>query len=179
MIRRTGAGIALGAALLTAACGGPDRVKPGAWAKDICGTVRPWAEHIQQSVTDAQATLGKTSDPAVTKPKLSQLFGDAANETDKAIKGVDRAGVPDVDNGEQIAKQFRAALVNARDAFARARRSIDGLSTNDKAKFNADVVRIGNQLSTDYAKTGKAIGNTNSAELRKAFDSEPECTRAP
>ncbi len=58
MSRRAHVGIALAAVVLAAACGGQDRVKPATWAKDICGTVRPWAEHIQQSVTDAQATLG-------------------------------------------------------------------------------------------------------------------------
>ena len=157
---------------------GGDKVKARTWAKQICGTVRPWAEHIQQSVTDAQATLGNTSEPAVAKPKLSRLFGDAATETDNAIKGVDRAGVPDVKDGQAVAKQFRAALVSARDAFAKAKRSVDQLDTSDKATFNAAVVRIGTQLSADYGSAGKKIDTSKSDELKKAFDTEPACTKA-
>lgn len=176
MSRPAGALLAAVLLALTAACGA-DTVKPQAWAKGVCGAVRPWAHQIQTSVGNAQAAVGSSKDPAVVKPQLSKLFGDAVRATDIAIRGVDRAGVPDVKDGKQIAKDFRVALVGARDAFAKAQKAIRALPTGDKVTFSSAVVRIGADLGKDYGAAGKRIDQNRSAELKAAFEKEPACTR--
>lgn len=181
MSRRGRAAFAILLLALLAACGGQggsttkDRVPAAAWAKDVCTTVRPWAGKIQTAVTNTQTTLGKSSEPKVVKPQLTQLFFGAAKATDTAIAGIDKAGVPEVDNGEQIAKDFRAALVSARNAFAAAQTSVQGLDTSDKKKFDAAVSQVGTKLKQDYAKAGKNIQKATSDELTKAFEKEPTC----
>ncbi len=183
MSRGRAAGLAMVVLTLTVACGqvaterkgSDERVPAQAWAKDVCQTVRPWASKIQTAVSNTQATLDKSSEPKVVKPQLTQLFFGATKATDTAIAGVTKAGVPDVDKGDQIAKDFRAALVSARDAFAAAQRSVQGLDTADKAKFDAAVSRVGTTLKTDYANAGKNIEKATSEELTKAFEAEPAC----
>jgi len=176
MSRRAGALLAAALIVFSAACGA-DTVKAQAWAKGVCGAVRPWAQQIQSSVANAQAAVGTSKDPAVVKPQLSKLFGNAVRATDTAIKGVERAGVPDVKDGKQIAKDFRNALLSARNAFATAQKSVQALPTGDKTKFSAAVVRIGAALSKDYGAAGKRIDQNRSAELKAAFEKEPACTR--
>lgn len=183
MSRHGRAALAIVAVALMAACGeegsggsaSEDKVPTAAWAKDVCMTVRPWAGKIQTAVTNTQTTLGKSSGPKVVKPQLTQLFSGAVKATDTAIADMDKAGVPDVDNGAQIAKDFRAALVSARNAFAAAQTSVQGLDTSDKKKFDAAVSQVGTKLKQDYAKAGKTIEKVTSAELTKAFEKEPAC----
>jgi hypothetical protein len=154
---------------------GPARVKPVAWAKSACGTLRPWAQGIQTAVTNAQSSFGKSADPVVVKPQLDKLFGDAATSTGAAITAIDKAGIPDVKNGERIAKDFRTALVGARDAFAKAQKAVAALNPADKAKFAPAVSKIGSQLGADYGAAGKQLTSAPSTELKAAFDKTPEC----
>lgn len=150
-------------------------VAAGVWAEDVCGTMRPWASKIQMAVSTTQATLATSSEPTAVKPQLTQLFSSAAAATDKAIADFDDAGVPDVDNGVQIAKDLRRALVSARNAFAAAQGAVQALDTSDKAKFDAAVARVGMQLKADTAMAGNNIRRATSEELTKAFDRQPAC----
>ena len=184
MSRAARAALAIALLALTVACGQDSTHAPviqvktvpaQQWAKDVCTAVRPWARNIQTAVSNTQKTLGASTSPQVVKPQLTQLFFGAAKATDTAIAGVDKAGVPDVANGTKIARDFRAALVGARDAFAAAERSVQALETSDKAKFDAAVAKIGTQLRTDYAKAGKNIEKATSEELTTAFQAEPAC----
>jgi hypothetical protein len=159
----------------TAACGSK-KVPAQTWAKDICGTIRPWAQGIQSSVTNTKSAVAKGTAPAASKVQLQKVFGDAVTATDKAVKGVDKAGVPDVKNGEQVAKQFRGALVAARDAFAKAEKAVKLADTKDKAAFDTDIGRIGTQLGKDYEAAGKKINVTKSDELGKVFAKTPQCS---
>lgn len=177
MSRRARLVVALALLALTMACGqdGSGKVPAQQWAKDVCMSVRPWASKIQTAVSSTQATLAKSSEPKVVKPQLTQLFSGAARDTDTAVAQIDAAGVPDVENGERIAKDFRAALVSARNAFASAQTSVQALDTSDKARFDAAVSQVGTKLKQDYAKAGANIKKATSAELTKAFESEPAC----
>lgn len=171
-------GVLLAVALLggTAGCGGEKKVSAQAWAKSICGTVRPWAQSIQTSVASTKNSTAANTDPGTAKAQLQKVFGDAAKSTDDAIKGVDKAGVPDVKNGSKIAKEFRAALVAARDAFSKAAKAVGKVSTADKQAFDTKVGQIGAQLGKDYNAAGQKISVTQSAELKKVFDKTPQCT---
>ncbi|MGB9376233.1 MAG: hypothetical protein WCB04_01845, partial [Mycobacteriales bacterium] len=170
----------VGLLALVVACGhnsggSGSKVSATTWAKNVCTAIRPWAGQIQTAVTDVQSTLAESSDPKVVKPQLTELFSGAATSTDKTIAKVDAAGVPDVSNGTKIAKDFRAALVSARDAFATANTSVAALDTADKKKFDAAVSRVGTKLNQDNAKAGNNIHKATSAELTAAFDKEPAC----
>jgi len=169
-------GAILSIALLTGATGcGEKKVSAQTWAKSICGTVRPWAQSIQASVASTKNSTSPSTPPATAKAQLKKVFGDAAKATDKAIAGVDKAGRPDVKNGDKIAKNFRTALVAARDAFVRAERDVAKVDTSDKKAFDAEVGRIGQQLGKDYEAAGKQVSVTQSAELKKVFDKTKEC----
>jgi hypothetical protein len=177
MTRWMGLLVALTLLTGTTACGGDKKVSAQTWAKDICGTVRPWAQSIQTSVAGTKNSTAASTAPATAKAQLQKVFGDATKATDKAIKGVDKAGVPDVKNGSKIAKEFRAALVGARNAFAKAEKAVGKLDTKNKKAFDTSVGQIGAQLGKDYEAAGKKISVTQSAELKKVFDKTPQCTK--
>ena len=55
-----------------------------------------------------------------------RLFGGAEKASETARRKVEQAGVPEADNGEAISAGFRSSLGKMRDAYGRARDTIDG-----------------------------------------------------
>jgi hypothetical protein len=104
-----------------------------------------------------------------------RLFGGAQQASEKARAGVQKAGVPDVDNGKQVADGFTSSLSAMRDAYGRARMGIQGLAIAPAKTFYGQVTTVVNTLGTEYAKSGLDTSKIDSKELSQAFDEVPEC----
>ena len=104
-----------------------------------------------------------------------RLFGGAESASEKARAGVERAGVPDVDQGEQVAAGFIAALSGMRDAYGRARAGIEALSTTSQATFYEQVGAVVDKLDQEYERSSLDTSKLDSRELKQAFDEVPEC----
>ena len=68
--------------------------------------------------------------------------------------GVADAGVPDMEQGEEISAAFVAALAGMRDAYGKARRTIDELDTGDDEAFYAGVDTAVQVLNAEYDASG-------------------------
>jgi hypothetical protein len=149
-------------------------VSANQWARSVCPAVINWSSSIRGAVGQVQKKVTEDSDPASTKTELVALFGDAESASDTARRKVVQAGIPEVDNGSKVAREFAGALAAARDGFGTAKRTVAGLDTADKSKFYDGVVAAGDRLTKEYKQSSSAL-KTNSSELDKAFDSVPEC----
>ena len=103
--------------------GGP---APRAWAASVCTVLEPWRTEIGTLTTRTQQQMTAATTPAQAKENLMRLFGGAETASEKARAGVEKAGVPDVDEGKQVADGFTASLGAMRDAYGRARTGIEG-----------------------------------------------------
>src|SRR5882762_3716321 len=130
--------------VVLAACGS-DRVPADEWASKVCQAVKPWSTSINSAVSAAQQKITSGSSPAQTKTDLLTLYRGAREASNRALTQVKAAGIPDADNGAQVAQQFTAALTTARNAFANAATRTAALSTSDKNAFYAAVVAVGQQ----------------------------------
>lgn len=158
--------------VVLAGCGGPS---PRAWAASVCGALTPWRSEISKltSSTDQQMTAQTT--PAQAKENLVRLFGGAEQASETARRKVEQAGIPETDNGEAISKGFRGSLEKMRDAYGRARDSIEGLSTGEPAAFYDGVRAAVDTLNKEYDASALDTSKLNSEELKQAFDEVPEC----
>jgi hypothetical protein len=150
------------------------KVTAAQWARSVCPAVLTWSNSIRGAVGQVQQRVDENSDPAQTKTELVALFGDAESATETARRKVVEAGIPEVDNGSTVAREFAGALAAARDGFGTAKRSVAGLDAKNKSTFYDGVVAAGDRLTKEYKQSASAL-KTNSAELDKAFDSVPEC----
>lgn len=159
--------------LAAAACAG----EPGArtWAAAVCTTLSPWRTEIGALTSRTQEQMTAATTPRQAKENLMRLFSGARDASEKARAGVARAGVPDVDGGEQIAKGFTASLAAMRDAYGRATESIQALATAPAKAFYQQVGQVVDKLNADYAASSLDTSKLNSAELQRAFDELPEC----
>ncbi|MGC4768034.1 hypothetical protein ACLQ25_03495 [Micromonospora sp. DT44] len=153
-------------------CGGPS---PRAWAASVCGALTPWRSEISKltSSTDQQMTAQTT--PAQAKENLVRLFGGAEQASELARRKVEQAGVPETDNGAAISAGFRGSLEKMRDAYGRARDTIEGLGTGEPAAFYDGVRAAVDTLNKEYDASALDTSKLNSEELKQAFDEVPEC----
>ncbi|MFG2010754.1 hypothetical protein ACGFNF_16935 [Micromonospora sp. NPDC048868] len=159
--------------LVLAGCGGgPDS---RSWAASVCSALTPWRAEISKltSSTDQQMTAQTT--PAQAKENLVRLFGGAEQASETARRKVEEAGVPDAERGEEVSAGFQASLAKVRDAYGRARDTIDGLGTGQPTVFYDGVRAAVDTLNKEYDASALDTSQLNSEELKRAFDEVPEC----
>ncbi|MER7888695.1 hypothetical protein ABTX15_02595 [Micromonospora sp. NPDC094482] len=159
--------------LVVSGCGGGP--SPRAWAASVCSALAPWRSEISRltSSTDQQMTAQTT--PAQAKENLVRLFGGAEEASETARREVEKAGVPETDHGEEISAGFRSSLGKMRDAYGRARDTIDGLSTAQASTFYDGVKAAVDTLNKEYDAGALDTNRLKSEELKRAFDEVPEC----
>ena len=156
-----------------AACSGAHSAR--AWAASVCTTLEPWRTEIGSLTSRTQQQMETATTPGQAKENLMRLFGGAEDASERARAGVEKAGVPDVDNGAQIADGFLGSLAATRDAYAKARSGIQALETAPADTFYQRVSQVVQQLQSDYQASGLDTSKLSSAELKAAFDEVPEC----
>jgi hypothetical protein len=153
--------------------GGP---APRAWAASVCTVLEPWRTEIGTLATRTQQQMSAATTPAQARENLMRLFGGAETASEKARAGVQKAGVPDVAEGKQVAASFTASLGAMRDAYGRAKSGIEGLATSPSKDFYTKVGVVVDTLNTEYKASELDTTKLDSAELKRAFDEAPECS---
>ena len=149
---------------------------PRVWAASVCTALAPWRTEIGTLTTRTQQQMTAATTPAQAKENLMRLFGGAESASEKARAGVQQAGVPDVDRGEQVAESFPASLGAMRDAYGRARTGIEALAT--RARRRPSIPRspsVVDKLNAEYQQSSLDTSRLDSKELKQAFDEVPEC----
>jgi len=162
-------------ALCTALAACSSASGPRAWAASVCTALAPWRTEIGTLTTRTQQQMTAATTPAQAKENLMRLFAGAESASEKARAGVERAGIPDVDRGEQVARSFVASLGAMRDAYGRARVGIEALATSPQKVFYAQVTAVVDKLNREYEQSSLDTSRLDSEELKRAFDEVPEC----
>ncbi|WP_091668812.1 hypothetical protein [Micromonospora auratinigra] len=158
--------------LVLAGCGGPS---PRAWASSVCQALTPWRAEIDKLTSSTQQQMTAQTTPAQAKENLVRLFAGAERASESARSRIEEAGVPETDHGAEISAGFRASLSKMRDAYGRARDTIDGLDTAQAGPFYDGVRAAVDTLNKEYDASSLDTSKLNSPELKQAFDEVPEC----
>lgn len=156
-----------------AGCSSPSG--PRVWATSVCNALAPWRAEIDTLTTRTQQQMTAETTPAQAKENLVRLFGGAEAASELARAAVEKAGVPDVEQGQEIAQGFMASLSGVRDAYGRARGGIEALATSPQATFYTQVAAVVEKLDQEYEATSLDTTKLSSAELKQAFAETPEC----
>lgn len=172
MVRRAPLAVLLFVAVLAlTACA----VEPKEWSAAVCGAMTPWRKQITDLNGKAQKQMASAKSAAQTKTNLVALLKGGEDASEKARKAVENAGEPDVEHGEQIAKQFTDSLAAVRDAYGHAGQAIGALKTTNDDDFYDGVVDVITRMNQEYAAGVLDVTKLESAELRRAFDENPAC----
>ncbi|WBB73271.1 hypothetical protein O7602_26910 [Micromonospora sp. WMMD1128] len=158
--------------LVVAGCGGPS---PRAWAASVCQALTPWRAEISKLTSSTQQQMTAQTTPAQAKENLVRLFSGAEQASETARRKVEEAGVPEVERGSDVSAGFQGSLGKMRDAYGRARTTIDGLDTAQAGPFYDGVRAAVDTLNKEYDASALDTSKLNSPELKEAFDEVPEC----
>jgi hypothetical protein len=173
----------LAVASLVAACSSSDSSKVSAdeWVTDICTSLSGWLEQLQQESTSLQESVqaDATGDLAAAKADLVEFMNGAVQSTDEMITEIDAAGVPDVDNGEELNDGLNDGLEDIRQAFADAQGQAEALPVNDQAAFAQGATELGESLQEAGTQAEEQLNDLgakyDAPSLDQAFDDEPAC----
>ncbi|MEV6523371.1 hypothetical protein AB0M43_15585 [Longispora sp. NPDC051575] len=158
---------------LLAGCESP--VAPERWADSVCVSVRTWQVKVGQLTKNAQDSMATAKSPHEAQQSLLGLLGGAESASETARITVSGAGVPDVDKGSQFSDQLLKAIAAARDAYGKARRTIEGLPTDVDKPFYDGVTTAMETLKQEYQPDSADPAKLDSAELKKAFTTAKNC----
>jgi hypothetical protein len=123
--------------LVTAAIGGRDEsgetVSAGEWAQNVCGPVGVWRGELEGIVEDIRTP--SSAAPSGEEPQSETPQGRtglvrsglerAVQATETMVEGVERAGVPDTEQGQQSAEEMSSWADAALDELEQAEDSLD------------------------------------------------------
>jgi hypothetical protein len=141
----------------------------------VCQALGPWRGQISALNSQAAQQMKSATTPQQTRTNMVALLAGAQRASEDARAKVAAAGAPNVSGGAAIAAWFVSSLTAVRDAYGKARQTVEGLPTGDAKAFYDGVASAIGTLNQEYAKAGVDTGRLASAELRKDFDEVPAC----
>ncbi|MFJ3445682.1 small secreted protein [Streptomyces sp. NPDC086081] len=179
--KKLAAALSGGAVLVLAlsGCGGDDgNDKLDSWAKQVCDAVQPQAKKIESANAAIQKETSDNSTPEEVQKTDAQAFQDMSDAY-KAIGGaVDKAGAPDVENGEKKQQDAVKELNSISASYASLKKQVDGLDTKDQGKFADGLKDIATELDKLSKSGNDALRNLEEGEVGQAMARQSSCKAA-
>ena len=154
-------------AMLLAGCS-KDTVSPEKYMSSVCTETFDWLTSIQirSQVISSKITPDMTA--ADGKKVLAGLLDYLIDISQKAVDGIEAAGVPDVENGEDVATTLKCAFEQAKGIFEDARAKVDDLPTDDPSAFQQAATDLGISVEDAANEIGRSLDKLKSPELVQA-----------
>jgi hypothetical protein len=169
---------------LLAGCGldggdGVDRTAADEWMHELCTAMSSWHSRIDAEAGELNEGLAADATPEEGRDAVAAFLDEAIAVTEALLGDVRAAGVPDVDDGEQLAAEYAAAIAEARDVFADARAGVESMPVDDPEGFAVEAQAIGAQIEEGAQGVQAAFSDIDrrydAPELDRAFEREPAC----
>ncbi|GHB69266.1 hypothetical protein GCM10010306_073670 [Streptomyces umbrinus] len=181
MNKKLAAALSGGAVLVLAlsGCSSDDSSdKLNSWAKQVCDAVQPQAVKIEAANTAIQKQTSDNSTPADVQKTDSKAFQDMSDAYKAIGAAVDKAGAPDVDDGEKKQKDAVKELNTISSSYAGLKKQVDDLDTKDQAKFADGLKGIATQLDKLSQSGNDALKKLEEGDVGKAMAKQESCKSA-
>ncbi|MEU9894285.1 small secreted protein [Streptomyces phaeochromogenes] len=152
--------------------------KLNSWAKQVCDAVQPQAVKIEAANTAIQKQTSDNSTPADVQKTDSKAFQDMSDAYKAIGAAVDKAGAPDVDNGEKKQKDAVTELNTISSSYAGLKKQVDELDTKDQAKFADGLKGIATELDKLSQSGNDALKKLEEGDVGKAMAKQESCKSA-
>lgn len=161
-----------------------DTVPAGEWAQTTCGVVATWRGEMKSIVEDIRtptAVGSPTEEPQSETPQgrtglIRSGLERAVRATDTMVTGIDNAGVPDTENGEESARAVSAWADTTHNDLQDALDSLDTEADTlaDSIRQLTDAVRAIGTAITSGVKTVADLARTD-PQLADALRESSTC----
>ncbi|WP_328693005.1 small secreted protein [Streptomyces phaeochromogenes] len=152
--------------------------KLNSWAKQVCDAVQPQAVKIEAANTAIQKQTSDNSTPADVQKTDSKAFQDMSDAYKAIGTAVDKAGAPDVDDGEKKQKDAVTELNTISSSYAGLKKQVDDLDTKDQAKFADGLKGIATELDKLSQSGNDALKKLEEGDVGKAMAKQESCKSA-
>ncbi|MEU2751815.1 small secreted protein [Streptomyces collinus] len=179
--KKLAAALSGGAVLVLAlsGCGGDDsNEKLDSWAKQVCDAVQPQAKKIESANAAIQKETSDNSTPEDVQKTDAQAFQDMSDAYKAIGTAVNKAGAPDVENGEKKQQDAVKELNSISASYASLKKQVDGLDTKDQGKFADGLKDIATELDKLSQSGNDALRNLEEGEVGQAMAKQSSCNAA-
>ncbi|MFC5854972.1 small secreted protein [Streptomyces chlorus] len=180
--KKLAAALSGGAVLVLAltGCGGDNNnnEKLNSWADQVCGAVQPQAKKIQAANAAIQKETSDNSTPEEVQKTDSKAFQDMSDAYKAIGAAVTKAGAPDVENGEKKQTDAVKELNSISASYASLKKQVDGLGTDDQAKFADGLKGIATELDKLSKSGNDALKTLEEGEVGEAMARQASCKTA-
>ncbi|WP_171109665.1 MULTISPECIES: small secreted protein [Streptomyces] len=165
--------------LALSGCSGDDsNEKLDAWAKQVCDAVQPQAKKIAAANSAIQKETSDSSTPEEVQTTDAQAFQDMSDAYKAIGAAVDKAGAPDVENGEKKQQDAVKELNGIASSYASLKKQVDDLDTKDQAKFADGLKDIATELDKLSQSGSDALTALEEGEVGQAMARQETCKSA-
>jgi hypothetical protein len=170
-------------ALVLVACGNGDggsggdngTVSPETYAQNLCASMQTYIYDVTALSTDFAAAIDPAASLDEQKTAVLAFLDDVLEATDRLISSVDDAGVPDIDDGEDVVVAIEETFAEARGILDEARAEVETISVEDPQAFVEQLNAIGQTIQTSLGEIGSSLAAIDAPELNAAVNDDPEC----
>jgi hypothetical protein len=152
--------------------------KLNSWAKQVCDAVKPQAQKIEEANAAIQKQTSDNSTPEAVQKTDAQAFQDMSDAYKAIGAAVDKAGAPDVSDGETKQTNAVKELNDISSSYAGLKKQVDGLDTKDQAKFADGLKGIATQLDKLSQSGNDALKKLEEGDVGKAMSNQESCKSA-
>ncbi|WP_316959352.1 small secreted protein [Streptomyces sp. TRM68367] len=180
MNKKLAAALSGGAVLVLAlsGCGGDENEKLNSWAKQVCDAVQPQAKKIEAANAAIQSESAEDSKAEAVQKADSRAFQDMADAYNAIGAAVQKAGAPDVANGEKKQKDAVKELNGISSSYAGLKKQVDALNTKDQIKFADGLKAIAGELDKLSKSGNEALKALEEGDVGKAMAKQASCKTA-
>ncbi|MEV5549247.1 small secreted protein [Streptomyces sp. NPDC052309] len=152
--------------------------KLDSWAKQVCDGVQPQAKKIEAANAAIQKQTSDNSTPEEVQKTDAKAFQDMSDAYKAMGSTVQKAGAPDVEDGEKKQKDAVAELNGLSSSYASLRKQVEALDTDDQAKFADGLKDIAAELDKLSKSGSDALKTLEEGEVGQAMARQPSCKSA-
>ncbi|MEV7794841.1 small secreted protein [Streptomyces sp. NPDC087512] len=152
--------------------------KLDSWAKQVCDAVQPQAKKIEAANAAIQKETSDNSTPEQVQQTDAKAFQDMSDAYKAMGAAVQKAGPPNVDDGEKKQQDAVKELNGLSASYASLKKQVEGLDTKDQAKFADGLKDVATELNKLSQSGSDALKTLEEGEVGQAMAKQPSCKSA-
>ena len=165
-------------AVLVSACG-DDPVAVDDYANDLCTALTGWTEELRERQTELQEGADTGGSPEADRDALQRFVDGAVAASDSLVDDVEAAGVPDIEDGEEVADAFQDAVEETRSELEDAQADVADIPTDSSDSYRAAVDDFVSESRSTLEGIDEQLQDVYAPELDMALDEASACQGSP
>ena len=161
--------------LAVSACGDDDSVAVEDYANDLCTALTRWTDTLRDRQAELQQEAASGAAPQVSRDALQRFVDGAVDASEQLVSDVDAAGVPDIDDGEEVADAFREAVEETLSQIEQAQADVGDIPTDTPSEYRTAVDEFLTELQSTLEGIDEHVQDIDAPELDLALDEASAC----